>query len=290
MDLEKLQQYISKDDLKAAIQLLLDDATKRKEAQLLNGRLTSLTQQQNQGTINTNDYNIERNKIRAGVLSLSTQKEPSLGIVKKFNAKRLGLLLIPALLLTLFLFRKQLPFLSGGNTPIENRTKTLTKFTEALSYEVTPMNFSVSKEYRQALGYLKRKFSWKVNDLIVSAQPEDITIQYIQLSQAYLITIQKAKLSASFYIDNKRAATVTNSLWLEPTSKDGAFWQAVNPLTRSKVNASLKKNKRELKNLKASLQKQAINKFKQLNPHLTEATIDVKFGKLMLSDGAQINI
>ncbi len=77
---ERIGSLIGKDDLKTAINemnILLKNSDKLNEVILQSARFTDLTRQIRMGSINVEDANVNKNKIRLGILSLLQEIEES---------------------------------------------------------------------------------------------------------------------------------------------------------------------------------------------------------------------
>ena len=109
------------------------------------------------------------------------------------------------------------------------------------AFKLSPVGLSETKEYRQALAYLKRRYTWET-DLAFVVENEDMKVEQGDNAQSAKIRIRSVKVAPDLYIRNRQASTVQNSLWIEETSKDGEFWQNVDYYTRTNINKRLKAN------------------------------------------------
>ncbi len=109
------------------------------------------------------------------------------------------------------------------------------------AFKLSPVGLSETKEYRQALAYLKRRYTWET-DLAFVVENEDMKVEQGDDAKSAKVRIRSVKVAPDLYIRNRQSSTVQNSLWIEETSKDGEFWQNVDYYTRTNINKRLKAN------------------------------------------------
>ena len=313
MTREKLQKLILKDDLKGIIDILLTESAKSNVAKSLNGRLIELNKQNNLGTIGREAYNIERNRIRASLIelaedeSLSSTIKSSSTLFQKIGAFLLIPILIGGVVYAFYAKstasgeRSDDRELVTNDTTITTDTLITTDTTTTIppkpplvindikspiSYQLNNLSFNTKKEYRKGLGYLHKQYSWKV-DVPISVRPEDIKMEYQDSTKIMTIQVQKVLISNSIHIKNKKTRVLKNSLWIEPNSEDGAFWQGINGHATSKLNSFLKgstSSKSRIKNYYTNTFK---SKIKELNPELPieEVTFKINFDKFQFHNG-----
>ncbi len=310
MTREKLQKLILKDDLKGIIDILLTEPAKSNVAKALNGRLIELNKQNNQGTIGLEAYNIERNRIRASLIELAENESPadtdksSANLLQKVGAFLLIPILIGGLIYAFYAKSNAAAAeVSQGQGVVPKDTATLIpkdtarvitqkpplvlkKINSPISYQLNNLPFNTKKEYRKGLGYLHKQYSWQV-DTPISIRPEDIKMDYQDSTKIMNVQVQKVLVSNSIHIKKKKARVLKNSLWIEPNSEDGAFWQGINGHATSKLNSFLKGSKSSKNKIKNYYTQAFKSKIKELNPELPmeEVIFKITFDKFQFHNG-----
>ncbi len=264
MNNEILQDLIGQDNIKEALILLMKEfpgGKKGKSIKLLNGRLIELTRRNNEGTISSEAYGLEKNKIRAALLDLIDDESKASGTVSRTNF----LPLLIGVFVVLIAVAGIYTFALKGTTAAQKENEEIsqqgqTEENEAASEEdqeqirknlqmifgTTPMvvnwralNFKEDKEYRAGLAYLKRSYTWE-SDVIVEIPEGGIEVVQADSEQTLQIVVRRARLASSVAIHNKNSESLVNSLWAEETAKDGTFWEGINQLTKTKINDRIK--------------------------------------------------
>ena len=197
---KKLLNLISSDDLKGAIKYLLEkyvSGNKNRSLKLLNGRLTELDRQNNEGTIGREAYNLEKNKIRAAILDVVDQEDQ--GVQKPAKSKMmlpliLGLIVGIGIIAALWLNNQnntasqagsstsEVPTISQGKTdptvkqaedPIQQVRNALKQ--GDIELKLNGILLNEVEEYNAGLAYLKRSYEWET-DLELGADPDDLSV------------------------------------------------------------------------------------------------------------------
>ena len=201
MNKKAINDLLSKDQLKEAIDLLLSqEVAVSNSVQSLKGRLVDLTKQNNQGTISSEAYNIERNRIRVALIDIINASKDDLLPKPTFPVKKLLPFLGGALLLIAgFIFFNQSGLGKktdgsrnlGSDKIVETVQRELRQRTIQFSTPAIPM--SQNKSYAQVLAKMTRKYSWKVKF------PVSVITKRMPLSNKY----PEAKKLARYYIGSK---------------------------------------------------------------------------------------
>lgn len=312
MNTEQLHDLINSDNLKEALEAMLHlfpAGNKSRTIRALYGRLADLNNQNNMGTISSEAFNLEKNKIRAAILSIvdnndmEISKPKGSGISKYLIA---GLVMVLATI-GIFSFGTNLRKKTNQNLnsstqneaniipqrqtePQQNESAPKLDFAEMVrnkigkepfSLKFATMGLSEIREFKTGLAFLKRKFNWEA-EINLEVDASDISVNAASENpKAIAITVKKVALSPAIFVTNKNANTIVNSLWLEETSKDGEFWESVNIVTKYKVNQLIKGNPAQLSNIKDILEK----RLGRTTSDLTGIQLSLNIEKLELYNG-----
>jgi hypothetical protein len=103
MERDEIQDLISKDKIKEAIEVLIKGSPKgwkSKAALSLRGRLIELTKQNTQGVISLEDYSLEKNKIRLALINVIEGEGQEIGPLQKTVVQKLMWPAIAVVILT----------------------------------------------------------------------------------------------------------------------------------------------------------------------------------------------
>lgn len=232
MNKQEIRKLIQEDDLEAAIELAIKEA-EGSDTELINlaARLSNNSKQQEQGTISNEEYNLERNRVRVAFLALLNETGLPPGLQA---SNRMRIILLSAGVIVVALAGLISLFTQKDTVPKKTTLAVIEKSlgTGRLEFSRSKVPFKTSQGYKAGAAYLKREYSWDA-DVFFFVNPKDIMISFNPEKKALVANVKKVQLLDKFIITNQKSRTLENSLWMEETAKDGAFWADIQQTTRT---------------------------------------------------------
>lgn len=238
MDPNAIKNLIEKDRIKEALIAMkeMDLSDDQKEHLiLLKSRFSDIEKKNISGIISHEDYHLEKNKIRSGILSVLDNEPLDIKGLKKggFNWKILLITIIP-----IFAFGSWAIYHFTSTAADEIDIQKIVKnglIQDEITYNIPKISFKEEKSYEAGIAAkLTKLYQWKVS-IPVKVETSLTQVEFDEANNDLKVIVDKVRLLQEISISDQSSTLVTSSMWEDPNAKDGQFWANINDLTLNKI-------------------------------------------------------